>query len=84
MLWVAAPWLAGAYDVRFIGTGSDEFRKVLTAGVSLTAEGGRDVLVCDQPRTVLAPIAVIALPSVTLFDMVARLAMRKRLEDRPR
>jgi len=38
VLWIAALWMAGAYDVRFIGTGSDEFRKVLTAGVSLTAE----------------------------------------------
>ena len=37
VLWVAALWLAGAYDVRFIGTGSDEYRKVLNAGVSLTA-----------------------------------------------
>ena len=27
----------GAYDTRFIGTGSDEFRRVLNAGVSLTA-----------------------------------------------
>src|SRR5689334_16513078 len=37
VLWIAALWLAGAYDVRFIGTGSDEFRRVLNAGVSLTA-----------------------------------------------
>ena len=37
MLWIGALGLAGAYDVRFIGTGSDEFRKVLNAGVSLTA-----------------------------------------------
>ena len=37
MLWVAALWLAGGYDVRFIGTGSDEFRRVLNAAVGLTA-----------------------------------------------
>src|SRR5690348_5983681 len=37
VLWIAALWLAGAYDVRIIGTGSDEFRKVLNAGVGLTA-----------------------------------------------
>ena len=37
VLWIAALWLAGAYDVRFIGTGSDEYRKVLNAGVSLAA-----------------------------------------------
>jgi hypothetical protein len=32
VLWVAALWLAGAYDVRFVGTGSDEFRKVRAPG----------------------------------------------------
>ena len=37
VVWLAAIWLAGGYDVRFIGTGSDEFRKVLNAGVGLTA-----------------------------------------------
>ena len=36
-LWVCGVWLAGGYDVRFIGTGSDEFRKVLNARVGLTA-----------------------------------------------
>ena len=25
VLWITALWLAGAYDVRFIGTGSDEY-----------------------------------------------------------
>ena len=39
VLWIGALWLAGAYDVRFIGTGSDEYRKVLNAGASLTAAG---------------------------------------------
>ena len=37
VLWLAALWLAGAFDIRFIGTGSDEFHKVLNAGVGLTA-----------------------------------------------
>ncbi len=37
VVWLAAIWLAGGYDVRFIGTGSDEFRKILNAGVGLTA-----------------------------------------------
>jgi hypothetical protein len=36
MSWLVAIWLAGGYDVRFIGTGSDEFRKVRTPGVGLT------------------------------------------------
>ena len=27
VLWIAALWLAGGYDVRFVGTGSDEYRR---------------------------------------------------------
>ncbi len=77
VLWVAALWLAGAYDIRFIGTGSDEYRKVLSAGVGLTAA----VAIFSYAVNIELSRAyvVIALPSVTLFDMVARLAMRKRL-----
>ena len=37
LAWLAAILLAGGYDVRFIGVGSDEFRKILNAGVGLTA-----------------------------------------------
>ena len=36
-LWLASVRLAGGYDSRFIGVGSDEFRRVLNAGVCLTA-----------------------------------------------
>ena len=77
VLWVVALWLAGAYDVRFIGTGSDEYRKVLTAGVSLTAAVAifSYAINLEFSRTYV----VIALPSITLFDMVARLVLRKRL-----
>jgi exopolysaccharide biosynthesis polyprenyl glycosylphosphotransferase len=80
VLWVAALWLAGAYDVRFIGTGSDEYRKVLNAGVSLTAA----VAIFSYAINLQLSRAyvVIALPSVTLFDLLARFAMRKRLHAR--
>ena len=82
VLWIAALWLAGAYDVRFIGTGSDEFRKVLNAGVSLTAAVAifSYAINLDVSRVYV----VIALPSVTLFDLVARYAIRKRLHRRRR
>jgi exopolysaccharide biosynthesis polyprenyl glycosylphosphotransferase len=77
VLWIVALWLAGAYDVRFIGTGSDEYRKVLNAGVSLTAAVAifSYAVNLDLSRVYV----VIALPAVTLFDLVARYAMRKRL-----
>jgi hypothetical protein len=39
VLWIGAVWLAGGYDARFIGIGSDEYRKVLNAGVGLTVAG---------------------------------------------
>jgi exopolysaccharide biosynthesis polyprenyl glycosylphosphotransferase len=77
VLWIVALWLAGAYDVRFIGTGSDEYRKVLNAGVSLTAAVA--IFSYAINLEVSRAYVVIALPSVTLFDLVARFVMRKRL-----
>ena len=77
LLWLGAVGLAGGYDVRFIGTGSDEFRKILNAGVGLTAAVAifSYVVNVDLSRGYL----LIALPSVTVCDLVARYAMRKRL-----
>jgi exopolysaccharide biosynthesis polyprenyl glycosylphosphotransferase len=77
VLWVAALWLAGAYDVRFIGTGSDEFRKVLNAGIGLTAAAAIFSYAINLELS--RAYVVIALPSLTLFDMLARFALRKRL-----
>ena len=37
LLWVVSLLISGAYGARCIGTGSDEFRKVLNAGFGLTA-----------------------------------------------
>ena len=80
VLWIAALWLAGAYDVRFIGTGSDEYRKVLNAGVSLTAAVA--IFSYAVNLQLSRAYVVIALPSVTVFDLFARFAMRKRLHPR--
>jgi exopolysaccharide biosynthesis polyprenyl glycosylphosphotransferase len=77
VLWVAALWLAGAYDVRFIGTGSDEFRKVLNAGIGLTAAVAIFSYLVNLELS--RAYVVIALPSLTVFDMLARFALRKRL-----
>ena len=78
--WLAALWLAGAYDVRFVGTGSDEFRRVLNAGIGLTAT----TAICSYAVNIELSRAylVIALPSVTAFDMLTRFVMRKRLHRR--
>jgi exopolysaccharide biosynthesis polyprenyl glycosylphosphotransferase len=80
VLWIAALWLAGGYDVRFVGTGSDEYRKVLNAGVGLTAAIALFSYTVNLQLS--RAYVVIALPSVTLFDLVARYALRKRLHRR--
>jgi exopolysaccharide biosynthesis polyprenyl glycosylphosphotransferase len=77
LLWVMSLWLAGAYDDRYVGTGSDEFRKVLNAGVSLTA--GLAILSYAINTELSREYLVLTMPSVTLLDLIARYAMRKRL-----
>jgi exopolysaccharide biosynthesis polyprenyl glycosylphosphotransferase len=77
VLWVITLLLTGGYDARYIGTGSDEFRKVLNAGVSLTAAIAlfSYAINIELSRGYL----LIALPSTTLFDLIARYTIRKRL-----
>ena len=77
LIWVTAVAVAGGYDSRFIGVGSDEFRRVLNAGVGLTAA----VAVAAYASNVglARGYVVLALPVVTVFDLMARLALRKRL-----
>ena len=70
VLWIVAVWLAGGYDVRFIGTGSDEFRKVLNAGVGLTAAIALFSYAVNLELS--RGYVLIALPSTTLFDLVTR------------
>jgi exopolysaccharide biosynthesis polyprenyl glycosylphosphotransferase len=77
LLWLGAVGLAGGYDVRFIGTGSDEFRKILNAGVGLTAAVAIFSYLVNIELS--RGYVLVALPSVTLCDLVARYAMRKRL-----
>ncbi|HEY2550984.1 MAG TPA: sugar transferase [Streptosporangiaceae bacterium] len=77
VLWLAAVALAGGYDGRFIGVGPDEFRKILIAGVALTAVVA---IVAYASKVGLARgYVVIALPSATLLDLAARFGLRKRL-----
>jgi exopolysaccharide biosynthesis polyprenyl glycosylphosphotransferase len=77
VLWLASLWLAGGYDARFIGTGSDEFRKVLSAGVGLTAA----VAIFSYAVNIELSRAyvLLALPGTTLLDLIGRYAVRKRL-----
>jgi exopolysaccharide biosynthesis polyprenyl glycosylphosphotransferase len=77
VLWIGAVWLAGGYDVRFIGTGSDEFRKVLNAGVGLTAAIALFSYAINLELS--RAYVLIALPTATALDLVTRFTIRKRL-----
>jgi len=77
ILWWASVLLAGGYDDRFIGLGSDEFRRVLNAAVSLTA--GVAVFSYVAKLNLNRGYMVIALPSATVLDLAVRYRLRKRL-----
>ena len=77
LLWVGSLALVGGYDARFIGVGSDEFLRVINAAVMLTAMIAvvSYAVKFDTARGYL----VVTLPSVTIFDLVARYWLRRRL-----
>jgi len=77
VLWLGALALAGAYDTRFIGVGSDEFRRVMNAGVCLTAAVA--VVAYATKTDIARGYVVVALPTLTAFDLFIRYAMRKKL-----
>ena len=77
VLWICALWLAGGYDVRFLGVGSDEYRKVLSAGVGLTAAIA--VFSYAINLEVSRSYVLIALPTTTLLGLIARFTIRKQL-----
>lgn len=76
-VWLLTLVLAGAYDSRFIGVGTDEFRRVLNAGAFLIAAVA--ILSYASKVDLARGYVVIALPSVTLFDLLVRYALRKQL-----
>ena len=75
--WFMSVLLAGGYDTRFIGLGSDEYRRVLSAAVSLTA--GVAVVSYAAKLDLARGYVAIALPSATVMDLTARYLLRKRL-----
>ena len=77
LLWLVIVTLAGGHDSRFIGVGTDEFRKVMNAGVCLIAAVA--IMAYATKTGVARGYVVIALPCTTLFDLCARYALRQRL-----
>jgi exopolysaccharide biosynthesis polyprenyl glycosylphosphotransferase len=78
--WVAVVALTDGYDSRLIGIGSDEFRRVLNAGLTLTAA---IAIASYAAKAELARgYVLVAFPTLTMADLVARHLLRKWLHRR--
>jgi exopolysaccharide biosynthesis polyprenyl glycosylphosphotransferase len=77
LLWVSSQAMTRSYEDRFLGTGSDEFKRIVRGGMGLTAA------VCfvwsiarlDLSRTVVG----IGLPLAVVLTLLGRFALRKGL-----
>ena len=77
LLWMISIRVVGGYEMRFLGTGSDEFRKVLNAGVSLTA--GLALTSYALNSELSRAYLVISMPVIIMLDLLVRFVLRKRL-----
>ena len=77
LIWLAAVELAGANDDKFLGVGSDEFRRVVNAGVGLIAVVA--IFSYAAKIDLAREYVLVALPCMTAFDLVGRYRLRKRL-----
>ncbi|MHB1430666.1 MAG: sugar transferase [Streptosporangiaceae bacterium] len=76
-VWLAMVRMSGANDIRFIGVGPDEFRRVLNGGVLLTAF---IAIAAYAARSDLARgYVLVAMPTTTVISLLGRYVMRKRL-----
>ncbi|MEV4175596.1 sugar transferase [Nonomuraea sp. NPDC049709] len=80
VVWCCAVALTRAYEPRMLGVGSEEFRRVVQAGVALTA--GTAIGSYVTKTDVARGYVVLALPLVTLFTLVFRYALRRSLQRR--
>ena len=75
--WVAVLGLAGAYAERRLGTGSDEYHRVVVAGVGATAALG--AVLAAVPDAPLRQLLLIGMPVVTVLTLTGRNLQRRRL-----
>ena len=80
VVWWMSVLLAGGYDNRIIGLGSDEYRRIRTAAVNLAA--GLAVFSYAAKLDLARGYIAIALPSATVMDLTARYLLRKHLHRR--
>jgi exopolysaccharide biosynthesis polyprenyl glycosylphosphotransferase len=77
LIWVIALRIFGGYEWRFLGSGADEFRRVLNAGLSVT---GALALTSYAVNNELSRVyLIISMQVIVVLDLVVRFALRKRL-----
>jgi exopolysaccharide biosynthesis polyprenyl glycosylphosphotransferase len=77
LLWVTAVRIFGGYEWRFLGTGADEFRRVLNAGLSLT--GGLALISYAVNNELSRAYLIISMQVIVVLDLMVRYALRRRL-----
>jgi exopolysaccharide biosynthesis polyprenyl glycosylphosphotransferase len=77
VLWIIALRLFGGYERRFLGVGSDEFHRVLNAGLSLTVALALASYAVNNELS--RAYLVISMQVIVALDLVVRLMLRKRL-----
>jgi exopolysaccharide biosynthesis polyprenyl glycosylphosphotransferase len=77
IIWIAAMALNRGYEYRFLGSGSEEFRRVLNAAVRITAlvAVGSYATKAEFARSYL----LVAFPTATIMTLVGRVVARARL-----
>jgi exopolysaccharide biosynthesis polyprenyl glycosylphosphotransferase len=80
LVWVITIRVFGGYEWRFLGTGADEFRRVLNAGLALT---GALALTSYAVNNELSRVyLIISMQVIIVLDLVVRFALRKWLHHR--
>ena len=82
VLWLAAMWVARAYEIRFLTVGYEEFRRVLIAAVAVIATVG--TLSWATKAEVARGYIIIALPLATMLTLLGRYSARKFVHRRRR
>ena len=76
-MWPAAVAMSGGYAERRLGAGSDEFRRVLLAGVLVMTALSTFALAFSLPG--LRASVLLAAPLTTVLSLLGRLLLRRRL-----
>jgi exopolysaccharide biosynthesis polyprenyl glycosylphosphotransferase len=77
LVWMIVVTVFGGYERRFLGAGSDEFRRVLNAGVSLTA--ALAIISYAINNELSRAYLLVSMEVIVVLALTARYVLRKRL-----